>query len=55
MKVQVLGDVAMAQAGVTEKRIRDGKDVSGEFVFMDLLKRRGQNWTIVRTLGARVI
>jgi ketosteroid isomerase-like protein len=54
MKVQVLGDVAMAQASVTEKRIQDGKDVSGEFVFMDLLKRRGQDWTIVRTLGARV-
>ena len=32
MKVQVFGDVAMAQAGVTEKRIQDGKDVSGAFV-----------------------
>ena len=54
MKVQVLGDVAMAQASVSEKRIRDGKDISGEFVFMDLLERRGGTWRIVRTLGARV-
>jgi ketosteroid isomerase-like protein len=54
MKVQVLGDVAMAQASVMEERIQGGRDVSGEFVFMDLLKRRAGAWTIVRTLGARV-
>ena len=54
MKVQVLGDVAMAQASVMEKRIQGGRDVSGEFAFMDLLKRRAGAWTIVRTLGARV-
>lgn len=54
MNVQAFGDVAVAQASVTEKRIQDGKDVSGEFVFMDLLKKRGGQWVIVRTLGARV-
>jgi ketosteroid isomerase-like protein len=54
MNVRVLGDVATAQASVTEKRIHDGKDISGEFVFMDLLKRRAGKWVIVRTLGARV-
>jgi ketosteroid isomerase-like protein len=54
MKVQVLGDVAMVQASVTEKRIQDGKDISGKFVFMDLLERRSGAWTIIRTLGARV-
>jgi len=54
MNVRVLGDVAMAQAGVSEKRIQDGKDVSGEFVFMDLLKKRAGKWVIVRTLGTRV-
>jgi len=51
---QVLGDVAVVQAGVTEKRIHDGKDISGQFVFMDLLKKREGKWVIVRTLGARV-
>ena len=35
--VRVLGDVAMVQASVKEKRIQDGEDISGEFVFMDLL------------------
>jgi ketosteroid isomerase-like protein len=51
---QVLGDVAVVQASVTEKRIQDGKDISGQFVFMDLLKKREGKWVIVRTLGARV-
>ena len=54
MDVQVLGDVAVVQASVTEKRIQDGKDISGHFVYMDLLKKRGGKWVIVRTLGARV-
>ena len=54
MNVQVLGDVAVVQASVNEKRIQDGKDISGEFVFMDLLKKRAGKWVIVRTLGARV-
>jgi len=51
---QVLGDVAVVQASVSEKRIQDGKDISGQFVFMDLLKKREGKWVIVRTLGARV-
>jgi ketosteroid isomerase-like protein len=54
MNVQVLGDVAVVQASVNEKRIQDGKDISGEFVFMDLLKKRAGKWVIVRTLGVRV-
>ena len=54
MDVQVFGDVAVVQASVTEKRLHDGKDISGQFVFMDLLKKRGDKWVIVRTLGARV-
>jgi ketosteroid isomerase-like protein len=55
MYVQVFGDVAVVQASVTEKRLHDGKDISGQFVFMDLLKKRGDKWVIVRTLGAKVI
>jgi ketosteroid isomerase-like protein len=54
MDVRVLGDVAVVQACVKEKRIQDGKDISGEFVFMDLLKKRAGKWVIVRTLGARL-
>jgi ketosteroid isomerase-like protein len=52
--VQVFGDVAMAHGGVTEKRFRDGKDVSGEFAYMDLLKKRAGKWVVVRSAGARV-
>jgi ketosteroid isomerase-like protein len=54
MDVQVLGNVAVVQASVHEKRIQDGKDISGEFVFMDLLEKRAGKWVVVRTLGARV-
>jgi len=54
MDVQVFGNVAIVQASVTEKRLQDGKDISGQFVFMDLLKKRGDKWVIMRTLGARV-
>ena len=54
MKVQVLGDVAVVQASVNEKRIQDGKDISGQFVYMDLLKKCSGKWVIVRTLGKRV-
>ncbi len=53
--VQVFGDVAVAYGGVTEKRIRDGKDVSGEFVYMDLLKKRAGKWVVVHSAGARVV
>src|SRR5260370_28276735 len=52
--VQVLGDVAVVQASGNDKRIHDGKDIRGQFVFMDLLTKRAGKWRIVRTLGARV-
>jgi ketosteroid isomerase-like protein len=53
INVQVVGDVALVQTSVTEKRIQDGKDISGQFVFMDLLKKRAGQWVIVRTLATR--
>jgi Domain of unknown function (DUF4440) len=52
--VQVFGDVAVAHAGVTEKRIRDGKDDSGESVWMDLLEKRAAKWVVVRSAAASV-
>jgi ketosteroid isomerase-like protein len=52
--VQVFGNVAVAYASVTEKRTRDGKDTSGEFVWMDLLEKREGKWVVVRSAGARV-
>jgi ketosteroid isomerase-like protein len=52
--VQVFGDVAVAHGGVTEDRIRDGKDAGGEFVYMDLLKKREGKWVVVRSASADV-
>lgn len=52
--VQVFGNVAVACASVKEKRSRDGKDTSGEFVWVDLLEKRAGKWVVVRTAGARL-
>jgi hypothetical protein len=52
--VQVYGDVAVANSTVKEKRIRDGKDTSGEFAYIDLLKMRAGRWVVVRSAGARL-
>ena len=52
--VQVFGNVAVVHGSVAEKRTRDGKDTSGEFVWMDLLENRAGKWVVVRSAGARV-
>ena len=54
MDVQVLGNVAAVKGSVTERRHRDGKDVSGEFVYMDLLEKRAGRWVVIRSAGAPV-
>jgi ketosteroid isomerase-like protein len=54
MDVRVYGNVAVASASVKEKRTRDGRDTSGEFVWMDLLENRAGKWVVVRTAGARL-
>jgi hypothetical protein len=48
------GNVAVASASVKEKRTRDGKDTSGEFVWVDLLENRAGKWVVVRSTGARL-
>jgi ketosteroid isomerase-like protein len=52
--VQAYGDVAVAHGAVTEKRLRNGKDDSGESVWMDLLEKRAGKWVVVRSAGASV-
>jgi hypothetical protein len=42
----------VAHGSVTEKRIREGKDVSGQAVYMDLLKKRAGKWVVLRSAGA---
>ena len=49
--VQVVGNLAVAHGRVTEKRIRDGKDVSGQGVYMDFLEKRAGKWVVVRSGG----
>jgi Domain of unknown function (DUF4440) len=52
MDVQVFGNVAVVHGSVAEKRVRDGKDTSGAFVWMDLLEKRAGKWVVVRSAGA---
>jgi len=54
MDVQVYGDVALAYGSVCEKRVHDGKDRSGNFVWMDVLNKRDGKWVVVLSTGARV-
>jgi ketosteroid isomerase-like protein len=54
MDVQVLGDRAVAHGGTIEKRLWNGKDDSGEVVWMDLLEKRAGKWVIVRSDAADV-
>ncbi len=54
INVQVFGKVAAANGSVSEKRIRDGKSASGEFVWMDLLEKRGGKWQVVRSAGSKI-
>jgi ketosteroid isomerase-like protein len=52
--VRVLGNVAVVHGSVTDKRIWNGKDVSGEGVWMDLFEKRAGRWVPVRPEGAFV-
>ena len=54
MDVQVKGNVAVVHGSVTEKRTRAGKDVSGEYLWMDLMEKRNGTWVVVRSAGAKV-
>ena len=52
--VQVLGDAAVAHGTVTEKRSRGDKYVSGEAIYMDLLRKRAGKWVVVHSAGVFV-
>jgi hypothetical protein len=54
MDVQVKDNVAVVHGSVTEKRTRAGKDVGGEYVWMDLMEKRNGTWVVVRSAGAKV-
>jgi ketosteroid isomerase-like protein len=52
--VQVFGNVAVAHGSVSETRIRDEENVSGDFIWMDLLEKRGGKWQVVRSAGSKI-
>src|SRR5262245_15056169 len=54
MDVQVEGNVGVVHGSGTEKRTRAGKDVGGEYVWMDLIEKRNGTWVVVRSAGAKV-
>jgi len=54
MDVQVKGNVAVVHGSVIEKRTRGGKDVGGEYLWMDLMEKRNGTWVVVRSAGAKV-
>jgi ketosteroid isomerase-like protein len=54
MNVQVKGTVAVVHGSVIEKRTRAGKDVGGEYVWMDLMEKRNGTWVVSRSAGAKV-
>ena len=54
MDVQVLGNIASVKGSVTERRRRSGKEVSGEYLYMDLLEKRAGTWVVIRSAGVRV-
>jgi ketosteroid isomerase-like protein len=49
--VQVLEDLAVAHGTVKERRLRDGKPVDMEGVYMDLLKKSNGRWVVERSAG----
>jgi len=54
MNVQVFGNTATVQGSATEQRTRNGKDVSGQFVWLDVFEKRAGKWVIVASSGGRV-
>ena len=56
MDVQVNGNFAVVHGSVKEKRTRteEGKDVSGEYIYMDLVEKRNGSWVVIRSAGAKV-
>jgi ketosteroid isomerase-like protein len=49
MDVKVLGNVAVLQASLTEKRLKDGQVGTVRIACMDVFERRGDTWVVVRS------
>jgi ketosteroid isomerase-like protein len=49
MDVKVLGNVAVLQASLTERRVKDGQVGSVRIACMDVFEKRGDRWVVVRS------
>jgi hypothetical protein len=49
LDVKVLGNVAVIQGSVTEKRLKDGQVGTIRVAFMDAFEKRGDRWVVVRS------
>jgi ketosteroid isomerase-like protein len=49
MDVKVMGNVAVIQGSVTEKRLKDGQVGVVRVAFMDAFEKRGDRWVVVRS------
>ena len=49
MEVKVMGNVAVIQGSVTEKRIKDGQVGTVRVAFMDAFEKRADRWVVVRS------
>jgi len=54
MDVKVLGDVAVVQGTVTEKRTDRGQDTSGHGSWIDVFVKRKDKWVMVRSHSSLV-
>jgi ketosteroid isomerase-like protein len=54
MDVKVLGSVAVVQGSDTEKSMTNGKDSSGQYVWMDVFAKRHGKWVAVRSESTMV-
>ena len=54
MDVQVFGDIAICQGSAAESKSREGKDMSGVYVWTDILKKRTDRWQVVQSLSDKV-
>jgi ketosteroid isomerase-like protein len=54
MDVKVLGNVAVVQGSITEKRKDDGQVGTIKAAWMDVFEKRGDKWVVVRSQSAKL-
>lgn len=52
--VKVLGNVAVVQGSVTERRITDGQASTSRVGYMDVCVKRGDRWSVVRSYAKKL-